>query len=54
MVEAVQKALAKDPVPAIFYRKLQREKGAAKARVAVARKLLVAVYYVLKKEERIA
>jgi transposase len=44
MVEAVQKALVKDPVLAIFYRKLQKEKGAAKARVAVARKLLVAVY----------
>jgi hypothetical protein len=52
MVEAAQKVLAKDPILAIFYKKLQREKGTAKARVAVARKLLVAVYYVLKREER--
>lgn len=51
MVEAVHIALVKDPVLAIFYKKLKREKGAAKARVAVARKLLVAVYHVLKKEE---
>lgn len=52
MVEAVHIALVKDPVLAIFYKKLKREKGAAKARVAVDRKLLVAVYHVLKKEER--
>lgn len=51
MVEAVHIAIVKDPVLAIFYKKLKMEKGASKARVAVARKLLVAVYHVLKKEE---
>jgi len=51
-VKAVQMALSKNVVLAIFYRKLKREKGSAKARVAVAQKLLVAAYHVLKKEER--
>jgi transposase len=48
MVEAAQKAMTGDPRLALFYRKLKKEKGSAKARVAVARKLLVAVYHVLK------
>lgn len=48
MVEAAQKATAKDPALGYFYEKLKKEKGAAKARVAVARKLLVAVYHILK------
>ena len=52
MVEAVHVAVIKDPVLAIFYNRLKKEKGAAKARVAVARKLLVAVYHVLKRKER--
>jgi transposase len=51
MVEAAQKAFKKDPRLAFFYRKLKKEKGSAKARVAVARKLLVIVYHVLKDEE---
>ena len=51
MVEAAQKAFTKDRRLAFFYQKLKKEKGSAKARVAVARKLLVAVYHVLKYEE---
>lgn len=34
-----------------FYDKLRISKGNAKARVAVARKLLTAVYYILKRKE---
>jgi transposase len=51
MVESAQKAFTKDRRLAFFYQKLKKEKGSAKARVAVARKLLVAVYHVLKYEE---
>jgi transposase len=51
MVESAQTACTKDPRLAFFYQRLKREKGSAKARVAVARKLLVAVYHVLKTEE---
>lgn len=51
MVEAAQKAFTKDRRLAFFYQKLKKEKGSAKARVAVARKLLVAVYHVLTYEE---
>lgn len=52
MIEAAQKATDKDPALGYFYDKLKRSKGAAKARVAVARKLLVAVYHILKYNER--
>lgn len=48
MVEAAQKAAGKDPALSWLFNRLRREKGSAKARVAVARKLLVAVYYILK------
>jgi len=51
MVEAAQMAFTKDRRLALFYQKLKKEKGFAKARVAVARKLLVAVYHVLTYEE---
>jgi len=47
-VEAAQKDMTGDPRLALFYRKLKKEEGSAKARVAVARKLLVAVYHALK------
>lgn len=48
MVEAAQLACKRDPALGHFYDRLKRKKGSAKARVAVARKLLVAVYHVLK------
>ncbi len=51
MVEAAQKAIVKDPALAAFYERLVRKHGKAKARVAVAAKLLKAVYYVLKRDE---
>jgi transposase len=51
MVEAAQKATRKDPGLAVFYERIRRKHGAAKARVAVAAKLLKAVYYVLKRDE---
>lgn len=49
MIEAAQRAVCRDPALNGFYHKLRRKKGAGKARVAVARKLLTAVYQVLKK-----
>lgn len=51
MVEAAQQATKRDPELGLFYERLRREKGNAKARVAVARKLLVSVYYLLKRNE---
>lgn len=48
MVEAAQLAYKRDPALGHFYDRLKQKKGSAKARVAVARKLLVAVYHVLK------
>jgi transposase len=51
MVEAAQKATRKDPALAAFYEKLRRKHGPAKARVAVAAKLLKAIYYMLKRKE---
>lgn len=51
MVEAAQHATHMDPALGAFYDKLRPSKGNAKARVAVARKLLTAVYYILKRKE---
>jgi transposase len=51
MIEAAQKATRMDPALGAFYDKLRLSKGNAKARVAVARKLLTAVYYILKRKE---
>ena len=51
MVEAAQKAPAKDHSLSIFYHKIARKRGPQKARVAVARKLLMAVYHVLTYQE---
>jgi transposase len=48
MVEAAQMATSKDPALGHFYDRLKQQKGGAKARVAVARKLLVAVYHILR------
>lgn len=51
MVEVAYAATAKDASLAAFYSRLRLKKGAARARVAVARKLLVAVYHVLSRNE---
>lgn len=48
LIEAVPHAVRKDPRLARFYRRLRRSKGMGKARAAVARKLLLAVYHMLK------
>jgi len=48
LVEAAQVAIKKDPKLQRFYKKVERRKGSKKARIAVARKLLVAIYYMLK------
>jgi len=51
LVEAAQVAIRKDPALYAFYENLKRNKGSGVALVAVARKLLVSVYYILKKGE---
>jgi len=51
LVEAAHVAVRKDPGLAIFYRRILMKKGANKAVVAAARKLLVYVYMVLTKNE---
>jgi len=52
MIEAAQHATHLDPALGAFYDKLRISKGNAKARVTVARKLLTAVYYILKRKEK--
>ena len=52
MIEAAQHATHMDPAMGAFYDKLRISKGNAKARVAVARKLLTAAYYILKRKEK--
>jgi transposase len=49
MVESAQTAVTKDGGLAAFYRQLKAEKGTGRAKVAVGRKLLTAVYYILKR-----
>jgi len=51
LVEAAQIAIRKDPALYAFYEKLKRTKGNGVAIVAVARKLLVAIYHVLRNGE---
>lgn len=51
LIEAVDKAIRSDPGLAQFYFKIARKKGKPKARVAIARKLLQSIYYMLKKNE---
>lgn len=51
MTEAAQIAAIRDPALRAFYFKLSKAKGNSKAKVAVARKLLTAVYQILKKNE---
>jgi len=48
LIEAVDHAIRKDPKLASLYQKVSRNKGKTKARVAVARKLLISIYYMLK------
>jgi len=50
MVEAACKAPSHDQALGQFYRRVARRRGPLKARVAVARKLLVAVWHVLTEE----
>ena len=51
MIETAQIAIRKDPALYAFYEKLKRTKGSGVAIVAVARKLLVASYHILKNGE---
>jgi transposase len=51
LTESAQKAHLKDPKLAYFYNKIAAKKGKPKAAVALARKLLVIIYHVLKHNE---
>lgn len=51
LVESAQVAIRSDRALYSFYQKITHKKGHSKAIVAVARKLLVAVYYVLKDKQ---
>ena len=48
LIQAVPKAIGKDPRLYRFYKKIERKKGKNKAKIAVARKLLVAIYFMLR------
>lgn len=50
LIEAVDKAIKKDLQLASSYLKVLRKKGKLKARIAVARKLLISIYFMLKNE----
>lgn len=51
LIEAVDHATRKDPGLMAFYRKLAAKKGENKARAAIAHKLLISVYYMLKNNQ---
>lgn len=51
LIEAVPKAIKKDPKLRACYSKILIKKGRAKAKIAVARKLLVAIYFILKNNQ---
>jgi len=51
LVEAAHIAVRKDPALKEFYQRIRYKKGTHKATVAVARKLLTYVYYILKRQE---
>jgi transposase len=51
LIEAVDRAIRKDPCLFAFYRKVLTKKGKYKARAAVAHKLLVSIYYMLKNNQ---
>ena len=48
LIEAIPHAIKKDPRLNQFYNHLQRTKGKKKAKIATARKLLAAIYHMLK------
>ena len=48
LIEAVDHAIKKDPHLEFLYLKVTRKHGKSKARVAVARKLLISIYFMLK------
>jgi transposase len=50
LVEAAQSASRHDPQMKKFYQRLSHRRGSAKARVAVARKLLVQSYILMRDE----
>lgn len=49
LIEAIPITIKKDPQLWSFYINIQRKKGNNKARVAAARKLLISIYFMLKK-----
>jgi len=51
LIEAVPKAIKKDAKLAAYYHKIMIKKGKAKAKIAIARKLLIALYFMLKNNE---
>ena len=51
LIEAVTTAIKHDPGLYAFYRKILVRKGKLKARVAVAHKLLIAIYFMLKQQK---
>ncbi len=51
LVEASTMAARYDPKMKTFYERILKKKGNQKARVAVARKMLVSIYYVLTRHE---
>jgi transposase len=48
LIEAVPKAIKKDKVLFAFYERIKKKKGANKAKVATARKMLAQIFYLLK------
>lgn len=51
LVEAAQKAARYDPKLKPFYERIKKRKGVQKAKVAVARKMLVSIYWVLTRND---
>ncbi|MFA5089379.1 MAG: IS110 family transposase [Candidatus Omnitrophota bacterium] len=51
LIEAVDHAIKKDPGLFAFHRKIAHKKGENKARVAVAHKLLISIYFMLKNNQ---
>lgn len=51
LIEAIHHAVKKDPRLWRFYNKIQRTKGTNKAKIATGRKLLVAIYHMLKNKQ---
>ena len=50
LIEAVTGALRKDPALRPYYKEVKQRAGSSAARIAVARKLLTAIFYVLKEQ----